>query len=91
MKENESKYVLALDQGTTGTRAIIFNESGEIAGAAYKEFRQIYPQPGWVEHDPTEILHTVYYTAAEALKAGNVSPEQIEAMGIANQDGRAAI
>ncbi len=85
MKENESKYVLALDQGTTGTRAIIFNESGEIAGAAYKEFRQIYPQPGWVEHDPTEILHTVYYTAAEALKAGNVSPEQIEAMGIANQ------
>ena len=85
MKANESKYVLALDQGTTGTRAIIFNEDGEIVGAAYKEFKQIYPQPGWVEHDPVEILHTVYYTAAEALKNGGVSAEQIEAMGIANQ------
>lgn len=85
MKANESRYVLAVDQGTTGTRAIIFNESGEIVGAAYKEFTQIYPAPGWVEHDPAEILDTVFATAAEAVKTSGVSPDEIEAMGITNQ------
>jgi glycerol kinase len=52
------KYVLALDQGTTSSRAIVFNESGVPTAIAQREFRQIFPQPGWVEHDPKEILAT---------------------------------
>jgi len=77
------KYVLALDQGTTSSRAILFNESGVPAAAAQREFRQIYPQPGWVEHDPKEILATQRATAREALRG--VALKDVQGIGIANQ------
>jgi len=78
-------YVLALDQGTTSSRAIVFGRSGEILAASQKEFTQIFPQPGWVEHDPLEIWDTQRSVAAEAMEKASVSPDQIEAIGITNQ------
>jgi glycerol kinase len=77
------KYVLALDQGTTSSRAILFNESGLPAAVAQREFRQIYPQPGWVEHDPKEILATQRTTAREAIRG--IALKDIHGIGIANQ------
>jgi glycerol kinase len=77
------KYVLALDQGTTSSRAILFNESGLPAAVAQREFRQIYPQPGWVEHDPKEILATQRATAREVMRS--VAPKDVQGIGIANQ------
>jgi len=65
------KHILALDQGTTSSRAIVFDHSGSVVASAQKEFRQIFPEPGWVEHDAREIWATQRYTATEALgKAG---------------------
>ena len=61
------KYMMALDQGTTSSRCILFNKAGEIVSVAQKEFRQIYPKPGWVEHDPLEIWTTQMSVAIEAL------------------------
>ncbi|MFP4203353.1 MAG: glycerol kinase GlpK [Opitutales bacterium] len=79
------KYILAFDQGTTGSRSIIFNHSGKIVSSARKEFRQIYPRPGWIEHDPMEIWSSQSATAAEALSRMNLKSEQIAALGITNQ------
>jgi len=62
------RYVLALDQGTTSSRAILFDEEGAAVCSAQREFRQIYPQPGWVEHDPREIFETQRAVAREALR-----------------------
>ena len=78
-------YVLALDQGTTSSRAILFDESGAIAAVAQKEFQQFYPQAGWVEHDPTEILTSQMSCAVEALGKVNARPRDIAAIGITNQ------
>ncbi len=78
-------YVLALDQGTTSSRAILFNEAGAIAAVAQKEFRQFYPQAGWVEHDPAEILSSQMSCAAEALAKVGATPRDIAAIGITNQ------
>ena len=58
-------YILAIDQGTTGTTTVLYNQQGHIVGKAYKEFTQLYPQPGWVEHDPLEIWHTVVESVEE--------------------------
>ena len=77
------KYVLALDQGTTSSRAILFDRNGEIVSRAQHEFRQIYPHPGWVEHDPAEILETQISSAREAIK--NINPSEISCIGITNQ------
>lgn len=79
------KYILALDQGTTSSRAIVFNHSGEIVGTAQKEFRQIYPKAGWVEHDGKEIWSTQAGVAAEAITSAGLSGESIAAIGITNQ------
>jgi len=79
------RYVLALDQGTTSSRAILFDESGTAVSAAQREFRQIYPQSGWVEHDPREIWATQRYVARKAVKKAGVDPRQILAVGVANQ------
>ena len=68
------RYVLAFDQGTTSSRAILFDEEGSARSVAQREFRQIYPQPGWVEHDPKEILTTQYDVAREAVLAAGVGP-----------------
>ncbi len=78
-------YILALDQGTTSSRAILFDRSGRIVKVAQEEFAQIYPQPGWVEHDPESIWGTQLGTARRALSAAGVSAGQIAAIGITNQ------
>jgi glycerol kinase len=78
-------YVLALDQGTTSSRAILFDEAGAIAAVAQHEFEQFYPQPGWVEHDPTEILTSQLSCAVEALVRVGAQPRDIAAIGITNQ------
>jgi glycerol kinase len=78
-------YVVALDQGTTSSRAILFNRAGEIVSRAQYPFRQIYPQPGWVEHDPMEIWRTERQALSEAVNAAHIDPRQIAAVGITNQ------
>lgn len=79
------KFIISLDQGTTSSRAIIFNENQNIISVAQKEFNQIYPQPGWVEHDPMEIYSTQYSVMTEALKQSGLSAHDIAAIGITNQ------
>ena len=79
------KYILAIDQGTTGSRVIIFNHEGEIINSAYQEIKQYYPNPGWVEHDPQEYITSVESCAKEALQKSGINAEQIEAIGITNQ------
>jgi glycerol kinase len=78
-------YILALDQGTTSSRAILFNQDGAIAAVAQHEFQQFYPQAGWVEHDPTEILTSQMSCAVEALGKVGARPRDIAAIGITNQ------
>ncbi|MDB5004352.1 MAG: glpK [Mucilaginibacter sp.] len=79
------KYILSFDQGTTSSRAIVFNKAGTIVSVAQKEFTQIYPQPGWVEHDAEEIWSTQASVATEALIKAKLKPENIAAIGITNQ------
>ena len=79
------KYMMALDQGTTSSRCILFNKAGEIVSVAQKEFRQIYPKPGWVEHDPLEIWTTQMSVAIEAMGKAEVTAENIAGIGITNQ------
>ena len=81
----EMAYILALDQGTTSSRAILFDESGAIAAVAQHEFEQFYPQAGWVEHDPTEILTSQLSCAVEALGRVGARPRDVAAIGITNQ------
>ena len=78
-------YVLALDQGTTSSRAILFDEAGSIAAVAQHEFQQFYPQAGWVEHDPMEILSSQMTCAVEALTKAGARPRDVAAIGITNQ------
>ncbi|HEX8811004.1 MAG TPA: FGGY family carbohydrate kinase, partial [Terracidiphilus sp.] len=78
-------YILALDQGTTSSRAILFNHKSEIAAASQREFQQFYPQPGWVEHDPEEILLSQFACARDALAKAGASAKDIAAIGITNQ------
>lgn len=78
-------YILALDQGTTSSRAILFDEAGAIAAVAQHEFQQFYPQQGWVEHDPTEILTSQLSCAVEALGKAGARPRDVAAIGITNQ------
>ncbi|MFZ5941321.1 MAG: glycerol kinase GlpK [Bacteroidota bacterium] len=81
----KQKYILALDQGTTSSRAIIFSQSGQIAGVAQKEFRQYFPKPGWVEHDPQEIWSSQASVATEVITGAGITPDMIAAIGITNQ------
>jgi len=80
-----SKYILSLDSGTTSNRAILFNKSGEIVCSARQEFKQIYPQPGWVEHDPVTIWESQLNVAREVIKKQQTLPSEIAAIGITNQ------
>lgn len=82
---SEAKYILALDQGTTSSRAIVFDKGGNIVSKAQKEFDQIYPATGWVEHDPMEILYSQLQSVTSALAAGKIDPALIAAVGITNQ------
>lgn len=80
-----SKYILAFDQGTTSSRAIIFNHQGKAISTTQREFKQIFPKPGWVEHDPNEIWSTQIGVAAEAVSKSKLKSEDIQAIGITNQ------
>jgi len=79
------KYILSLDQGTTSSRCIIFNKSGEIIALEQQEFKQIYPQPGWVEHNATEILQSQIEVAQAAMIKADLTAKNISAIGITNQ------
>ncbi len=79
------KYVLALDQGTTSSRALLFDAAQNLVGISQKEFTQFYPKPGWVEHDPMEIYSSQYSVLTEVIAQSGVSPAEIAAVGITNQ------
>lgn len=79
------QYILSLDQGTTSSRAILFNQKGEIVHVAQREFTQIFPMPGWVEHNANEIWGSILSVVASVLSEANVKPEQIAGIGITNQ------
>ncbi len=79
------KYIIAMDQGTTSSRAILFDKKGEVKSAVQREFRQIYPKAGWVEHDPMEIWSTQMGVTMEAMQKIDALPEEIAAIGITNQ------
>ncbi len=81
----EKRYIVSLDQGTTSSRAVVFDRQGGIVGICSRPFGQIFPQPGWVEHDPAEILESQFGAVSDVLKAYNIQPEQIYCIGIANQ------
>ena len=80
-----NKYVLAIDQGTTSSRAIIFDHDAKIVSSSQKEFTQYFPKPGWVEHDANEIWLTVMYVCMDAVQKANIDPGQIASIGITNQ------
>ena len=81
----DKKYILALDQGTTSSRAILFDRDQNMISVCQKEFTQIYPQEGWVEHDPMEIWSSQYGVMMEAVAQSGVSAEEIAGIGITNQ------
>ena len=81
----EKKYIMALDRGTTSSRCIIFDKDGNIIKVAQKEFEQIYPKPGWVEHDAMEIWGSQSGVMREAVDTAGINPEEIAAIGITNQ------
>ncbi|MCR5320191.1 MAG: glycerol kinase, partial [Lachnospiraceae bacterium] len=81
----QNSYVLALDQGTTSSRCILFDHTGKICSMAQKEFEQYYPQPGWVEHNPREIWSSQLAVAMEAMAVLGANAENIKAIGITNQ------
>jgi len=80
-----NKYILSIDQGTTSCRAIVFDPSGSVLGVGQKEFKQIFPNPSWVEHDPEEIVSTQIECIKEAVKNARVKPADIASIGITNQ------
>ena len=81
----DKRYILALDQGTTSSRAILFDHAGSVVGVAQREFAQIFPQPGWVEHNPREILTSILVTVTELLANTQVELAEVAAIGITNQ------
>jgi glycerol kinase len=83
--DSKPQFILALDQGTTSSRAILFDRKGEIVASAHKEFRQFFPKPGWVEHDPDEIWSSQASMAMEVLTKAKLTPDRIAGIGITNQ------
>lgn len=81
----DRSYILAIDQGTTGSTAVLFNEEGRVVSDAYREVHQFYPHPGWVEQDPQELLHISLAVAQEALQKAGVAISQVRGVGITNQ------
>jgi glycerol kinase len=79
------KFIIALDQGTTSSRSVLFDQKGQIVDIAQQEFTQIFPKSGWVEHDPIEILSSQMETLSNLIKKNNVSADEIAAIGITNQ------
>lgn len=89
--EKEKRYILALDQGTTSSRAIIFDHDGKIVTTAQREFKQYFPKPGWVEHNANEIWGSVLAVMAEAFGSADIDPKEIAAIGITNQRETAVV
>ena len=85
------RYIIALDQGTTSSRAVLFTEDGQIQGIAQQEFRQIFPQSGWVEHDAMEILSTQMGVLDKVIYDHKIEPSAIAAIGITNQRETAVV
>lgn len=85
------KYILSIDQGTTSSRAVLFDEEARVIGMAQKEFQQYFPQPGWVEHDANEIWLSVLAVMAEVITKSGVRPEEVAAIGITNQRETAVV
>ncbi len=77
-------YVLAIDQGTTGTTVMVFDANGRVRGRGYSEFRQFYPKPGWVEHDAEEIWRVTQRVIGAALRSARLKPKEVAAIGITN-------
>lgn len=88
---SDKKYIIALDQGTTSSRSVLFNEAGQIVDIAQQEFTQIFPQPGWVEHDPMEILSSQMATLSGLIAKNSVRASEIAAIGITNQRETAVV
>src|SRR5262245_17094304 len=84
-KSMAKSYLLAIDQGTTSSRVVIFDEQARVVGAAQEEFQQHYPQPGWVEHDADEIWNTVAKVVPQGLAAAGIQAKNLAAIGITNQ------
>ena len=82
---SKEKFILAIDQGTTSSKAVVFDSKGSLVSIAQKEFTQIYPQAGWVEHDAREIWASQVSVAAEVILKANLSAKDIAAIGITNQ------
>ena len=80
-----TKYILSIDQGTTSSRGVIFDENYEIVSIGQREFTQFFPDSGWVEHDPEEIWTSTLESCKSAIKESKIKPNQIEAIGITNQ------
>ncbi len=85
MTDQIDKYIMAIDEGTTSTRAIIFDKKGQQVASVAREFTQYFPNPGWVEHNAEEIWHAVQITASTALINAGLRPDQIAGVGITNQ------
>ncbi len=85
------KYIIALDQGTTSCRCILFNKQGTIVSMAQKEYKQYYPKAGWIEHDPNEIWQTQIESAQKALHQIGANYKNISAIGITNQDRKSVV
>ena len=81
----DKKYIMSIDQGTSGTRVILFNHEGAATCSASRELEQIFPKPGWVEHNPGDYISTVLDCTGEVLKKSKISPGEIAAIGITNQ------
>ena len=81
----EKKYIIALDQGTTSSRAVIFGRDQKVVRIAQREYTQYYPKEGWVEHDPMEIYATQYGVLVDAMLLAGISAEEVAAIGITNQ------
>jgi glycerol kinase len=84
-EQKKRRYIVALDQGTTSSRAVIFDNEGKVVQVVQKEFKQIFPKPGWVEHDPMEIYSSQYSVMIEAIAQCGIRPYHIKAIGITNQ------
>ena len=85
MTDQIDKYIMAIDEGTTSTRAIIFDKKGQQVASVAREFTQYFPNPGWVEHNAEEIWHAVQITASTVLINAGLRPDQIAGVGITNQ------
>ena len=82
---NSKKYILSIDQGTTGTTALVVNQDGDVCGQGYRGVKEIYPTPGWVDQDPVELFESCEYAILEAFRNANVHPSECVSLGITNQ------